>query len=64
MLGADLEARKEDQHGGRKLTMRQHYKNTIQKEMEHTGVLVESWHSEWRDVARNKENWKKCPKKR
>ena len=37
--------------------MRQHYWNTIQKVMEHTGVPAEAWHNEWRAVARDKETW-------
>ena len=40
--------------------MRQHYWNVIQKVMEHTGVPAEAWYSEWRDVARDKETWKKA----
>ena len=55
MLGADFEARREDKRAGRKLTMRQHDWNAIQKVMGHTGVPPELWHSEWRGVARNLE---------
>ena len=60
MLGADFEARREDKRGGSKLTLRQRYWNVIQKVMEHTGVPAEAWYSEWREVARDKETWKKA----
>ena len=62
MLGAEFEARSGDKRGGRKLTLRQHHWNVIQKVMEHTGVPAEAWINEWRDVARDKETWKKRPK--
>ena len=62
MLGADFGPRMEDKRGGRKLTLRQHYWNAIHKVMEHAGVPAEAWYSEWRDVARDKETWKKRPK--
>ena len=35
MLGAEFEARSGDKRGGRKLTLRQHYWNVIQKVTEH-----------------------------
>ena len=46
MLGADFEARRENKLGGRKLTMRQHYWNTIQRVMEYIGLPTEVWHRE------------------
>ena len=59
MLGADVEARSDGKRSGRRLTLRQHYWNVIQKVMEHTGVPAEAWINEWREVARDKETWKK-----
>ena len=46
MLGAEFEARMEDKRGGRKLTLRQHYWNVIQKVMGYTGVPAEAWINE------------------
>ena len=60
MLGAEFEARSGDKRGGRKLTLRQHYWNVIQKVMEHIGVPAEAWINEWRVLARDKETWKKA----
>ena len=52
MLGADFEARREDKRGGRKLTLRQHYWNMIQKVMKRTGVPAEAWYNEWRETKK------------
>ena len=57
MLGADFEAGREDKWSGRKLTIKQHYWNVIQKVTEHTGEPAEAWNNEWREVARDKETW-------
>ena len=60
MLGAEFEARNDGKRDGRRLTLRQHYWNVIQKVMEHTGVPAEAWINEWREVARDKETWEKA----
>ena len=60
MLGAEFEARSGDKGAEEKLILRQHHWKVIQIVMEHTVVLAEAWINEWREVARDKEIWKKA----
>ena len=60
MLGAEFEARNDGKRDGRRLTLRQHYWNVIQKAMEHTGVPAETWIKEWKEVAKDKETWERA----
>ena len=60
MLGAEFEARNDGKRDGRRLTLRQHYWNVIQKAMEHTGVPAETWINEWKEVAKDKETWERA----